>query len=110
MAGETYRVEHIQCLNFIRRTGAGKSSLMLALSRIVELSSGSISIDGYICFFLRKSLLTHSSINASTIGLKDLRSKISIIPQEVSDFCTMSAFILTLLQPLLFSGTSFSSV
>ncbi len=28
------------------RTGAGKSTLMLALFRIVELSSGSITVDG----------------------------------------------------------------
>lgn len=30
-----------------RRTGAGKSSLMLAIYRIVELSGGSIHLDGY---------------------------------------------------------------
>ena len=48
------------------RTGAGKSSLALALFRIIESSQGSILIDG---------------IDISTCGLRDLRSHITIIPQ-----------------------------
>ena len=48
------------------RTGSGKSSLMLALFRIIEPESGSITIDG---------------INIADIGLDDLRSRIAIIPQ-----------------------------
>ncbi len=48
------------------RTGAGKSSMTLGLFRIIEAAEGSITIDG---------------INTGSIGLHDLRSKLTIIPQ-----------------------------
>lgn len=49
------------------RTGAGKSSVMAALYRIAEISSGRICVDG---------------LDISKLGLHDLRSKLSIIPQD----------------------------
>jgi len=51
----------------VGRTGAGKSSLIAALFRIVEPTSGQITIDNW---------------NVLQIGLHSLRSKVAIIPQN----------------------------
>jgi ABC-type multidrug transport system fused ATPase/permease subunit len=58
-------------IGIVGRTGAGKSSLTLALYRIIEAAGGEIVIDG---------IPTHS------IGLEDLRHKLSIIPQDSQVF------------------------
>lgn len=58
-------------IGVVGRTGAGKSSLTLALFRIIEAASGNISID---------------NLNTSSIGLLDLRRRLAIIPQDAALF------------------------
>lgn len=71
LSGLTMHVAGGERIGVVGRTGAGKSSIMSTLFRLVELSGGSITIDGR---------------DISKIGLHDLRSRLAIIPQDPTLF------------------------
>ncbi|CRK98089.1 CLUMA_CG011457, isoform A [Clunio marinus] len=73
LKGVTFEVNECEKIGIVGRTGAGKSSLIGSLFRMAEIE-GEIIID---------------NIDTSKIDVEQLRSKISIIPQD----------------PVLFSGT-----
>lgn len=66
LKGVTFEVKDNERIGVIGRTGAGKSSLTLALFRFLEAQSGNIVIDGQ---------------DISKIDLHSLRSRLAIIPQ-----------------------------
>lgn len=67
----TFTVKSREKIGVVGRTGAGKSSLTMALFRIIEASAGGIFIDGE---------------DISKLGLETLRSRLSIIPQDAQMF------------------------
>jgi len=71
LKGVSLEIKPKEKIGVVGRTGAGKSSLMLALFRIVEPSDGQIEIDGQ---------------NILRMGLHDLREQLSIIPQDATLF------------------------
>lgn len=67
LRGVTCTIAPGEKVGIVGRTGAGKSSLTLALFRIIEPAGGSITIDGQ---------------DLSRLGLHDIRGRITIIPQD----------------------------
>lgn len=67
LKGINFNVQGGEKVGIVGRTGAGKSSLTLALFRIIESAGGRIVIDGQ---------------EISKLGLHSLRSRLTIIPQD----------------------------
>jgi len=65
LKGLNFKIDGGSKVGIVGRTGAGKSTISLAISRIVEIEKGAILID---------------EIDSKSITLDELRSKITIIP------------------------------
>ncbi|KAI0471516.1 hypothetical protein GGR56DRAFT_654458 [Xylariaceae sp. FL0804] len=67
----TFKIEPREKVGIVGRTGAGKSSLTLAIFRALEAEAGKILID---------------DVDVGTIGLRDLREAVTIVPQDPTLF------------------------
>lgn len=67
LKGISFHVAGGESIGIVGRTGCGKSTLLSAILRLVEPNMGRVVIDG---------------IDVGTIGLRDLRSRISLVAQD----------------------------
>eukprot|EP00798_Chlamydomonas_sp_ICE-L_P013600 gene13600-19473_t len=67
LKGISFNINPGDKVGLVGRTGSGKSSLLLVMLRMIELEKGSIVIDG---------------VDIATLGVRHLRSKMSVIPQD----------------------------
>jgi len=67
----SFRVKRGEKIGVVGRTGAGKSTICLSISRIVEIFEGNIIIDG---------------IDIQKISLEECRKRITVIPQDPTMF------------------------
>ncbi|PQE22272.1 ABC transporter protein [Rutstroemia sp. NJR-2017a WRK4] len=67
----SFKIRPLEKVGIVGRTGAGKSSLALALFRGLEAEEGKILID---------------EVDIGLIGLRDLRERITIVPQDPTLF------------------------
>ncbi|XP_035824257.1 multidrug resistance-associated protein 1-like [Aplysia californica] len=67
LKGVTCHIKSGEKVGIVGRTGAGKSSLTVSVFRLVEAAAGNITLDGK---------------HIAPVGLHDLRSKLSILPQD----------------------------
>ncbi|KAK3107159.1 hypothetical protein FSP39_008334 [Pinctada imbricata] len=67
LRGITCEIQGGEKVGIVGRTGAGKSSLTVALFRLIEAAGGEIIIDGQ---------------RIADMGLHDLRNKLTILPQD----------------------------
>ncbi|XP_046996198.1 ATP-binding cassette sub-family C member 5-like isoform X2 [Schistocerca americana] len=67
LMGINFIIESAEKIGIVGRTGSGKSSLVAAIYRMAELSSGKITVDG---------------VNIADVKLQHLRSRLSVIPQD----------------------------
>ncbi|KAM3930652.1 ATP-binding cassette sub-family C member 10 isoform 2-T3 [Leptodactylus fuscus] len=65
--GVSFTIQAGEKIGVVGRTGSGKSTLFLALFRMMELNSGSVLIDG---------------VSTRELNLDVLRSRLAIIPQD----------------------------
>lgn len=67
----SFEVRAGEKIGVVGRTGAGKSTICLAISRIVELEAGNVILDG---------------VDIADIPLEMLRRRVTVIPQDPTMF------------------------